>query len=453
MEDSSKINDNALVAAAVAAAIPQPNDHDGGNVVYGDGNDQMLPYAAAAVNNTQLGTPPSSEVTLKPDDDNHHQLDIGAKTPHPSQFDDIRQNARRLLLQQPDATGREEQRLLLQQPDATGRVEQRLLLQQPDATGRIEQQQQITEDDIQEAAKLSPSLELTDHRLRIYDAMKLTNNNERDAALISALRGVNEELEVAKEEEHRANKRVENVKELFDLATHALCGGKVNAVTSWKRGRKRKGEEVEEVEEKLMEADASILGPLRRASGGGLTEEEVTLHRNAFYEKLCGVPYAELGSFQPNQSSVNLKSKAQLEQYIYIAEHWDSGTPEMNVTDFRRLHKSFYTKMKVSKENIGRRTGHHLRDVAGSEGRKAFCRYAKSNQSLMYISVEELYDAIFELHSLNEHVGWHTVKKDSNLKYANIPQEQIRIFVETCPICSLRKEERKGQKSRAIELL
>lgn len=411
MEDSSKINDNALVAAAVAAAIPQPNDHNGGNVVYGDGNDQMLPYAAAAVNNTQLGTP-SSEVN----DDNHHQLDIGAKTPHPSQFDDIRQNARRLLLQQPDATG------------------------------RVEQQQQITEDNIQEVAKLSPSLELTDHRLRIYDAMKLTNNNERDAALISALRGVNEELEVAKEKQHRANKRVENVKELFDLA--------VTAITSWKRGRKRKGEDVEEVEEKFIAPQyASILGPLRKASGGGLTEEEVTLHRNAFYEKLCGVPYAKLGSFQPNPSSVNLKSKAQLEQYIYIAEHWDSGTPEMNVTDFRRQHKTFYTKMKVCKENIGRRTGHHLRDVAGSEGRKAFCRYGKSNDSLMYISVEELYDAIFELHSLNEHVGWHTVKKDSNLKYANIPQEQIRIFVETCPICSLRKEERKGKKSRAIELL
>lgn len=259
MEDSSKINDNALVAAAVAAAIPQPNDHNGGNVVYGDGNDQMLPYAAAAVNNTQLGTP-SSEVN----DDNHHQLDIGAKTPHPSQFDDIRQNARRLLLQQPDATG------------------------------RVEQQQQITEDNIQEVAKLSPSLELTDHRLRIYDAMKLTNNNERDAALISALRGVNEELEVAKEKQHRANKRVENVKELFDLA--------VTAITSWKRGRKRKGEDVEEVEEKFIAPQyASILGPLRKASGGGLTEEEVTLHRNAFYEKLCGVPLQSWCHFNPTQ--------------------------------------------------------------------------------------------------------------------------------------------------------
>ena len=260
MEDSSKIKiNNALVAAAVAAAIPQPNDHNGGNVVYGDGNDHMLHYAAAAVNNTQqLGTP-SSEVN----DDNHHQ-DIGAKTPHPSQFDDIRQNARRLLLQQPDATG------------------------------RVEQQQQITEDNIQEVAKLSPSLELTDHRLRIYDAMKLTNNNERDAALISALRGVNEELEVAKEKQHRANKRVENVKELFDLA--------VTAITSWKRGRKRKGEDVEEVEEKFIAPQyASILGPLRKASGGGLTEEEVTLHRMHFMKSYVACPMQSWGRFNLTQ--------------------------------------------------------------------------------------------------------------------------------------------------------
>ena len=95
--------------------------------------------------------------------------------------------------------------------------------------------------------------------------------------------------------------------------------------------------------------------------------------------------------------------------------------------------------MKNVKENIGRRTGHHVREIAGSDGRKAFCQYGKNDESLMYISMEDLYDAIFELHCLNGHRGWQASKNMANMKYANIPQEQIRFFIETCPLCLSRK--------------
>ncbi|KAL7528373.1 hypothetical protein ACHAXR_002408 [Thalassiosira sp. AJA248-18] len=127
-----------------------------------------------------------------------------------------------------------------------------------------------------------------------------------------------------------------------------------------------------------------------------MTEEQVIAHRDAFYQKLCGVPYAELESFTPPKHLVNLKSRAQLDENIYITTHWDSGTETMDVMNFRRQHKSFYTKMNLSKENVGWRTGHHLRlrEFAGNEGKKVFCRFGKNDESLMYISVEQPYDAM-----------------------------------------------------------
>jgi hypothetical protein len=58
----------------------------------------------------------------------------------------------------------------------------------------------------------------------------------------------------------------------------------------------------------------------------------------------------------------------------------------------------------------------------------------------MYVAVEDLYDAIFEIHTLKGHRGWQSCKKLANLKYANLPQDQIRIFLETCPLCIGRKK-------------
>eukprot|EP00571_Detonula_confervacea_P011593 CAMPEP_0172307108 /NCGR_PEP_ID=MMETSP1058-20130122/8029_1 /TAXON_ID=83371 /ORGANISM="Detonula confervacea, Strain CCMP 353" /LENGTH=371 /DNA_ID=CAMNT_0013019183 /DNA_START=1 /DNA_END=1116 /DNA_ORIENTATION=+ len=308
-------------------------------------------------------------------------------------------------------------------------------------------------------APASRPLALSDHKVRISEAIRLSDDAERDTALISALRGVSTELEAAEEDHLRAEKRVGTARELFDWATGALSGyaktREPKGEDLIKRGRKRKGEKVVEVDydEKFMPPEEGpLIPPLAAISGGGMTEEQVVAHRDAFYRKLCDIPYAELSSFTPPSHLVNLKSRAQLEECIYIVNHWDTGTTTCDQMDFRRQHKSFYTKMKMSKENIGRRTGHHLRDVAGNEGRKAFCRFGKSDESLMYISVEELYDAIFEIHCLTGHRGWQASKKIANLKYANLPQDQIRYFIESCPICCARKSSTpKRQKTKFEE--
>lgn len=239
-------------------------------------------------------------------------------------------------------------------------------------------------------------------------------------------------------------------RELFDWATGALSGyhqaKEPTGEEFWKPERKPKGHnevEVDHGEKFSPPVEGPLVPPPAATSGGGMTEAQVAAHRDAFYMKLCDRTYAELGSCPPPTAAPNLKSRAQLEEFIFIARHWDTGTATMNVNDFRRRHKTFYTKMKLSRENIGRRTGHHLRDLAGSEGRKAFCHYGKNAESLMYCPMEDLYDALFEIHCSIGHRGWHACKKIANLKYANIPQEQVKAFVDLCPGCGSRKSSRR----------
>ena len=304
----------------------------------------------------------------------------------------------------------------------------------------------------------SPPASAQGFQVRISEAMRLSDDAARDAALIVALRGISSELEAAEEERARSEKRVEFARELFDWATGALSGysktKEPKGEYAVKLGRKRKGETVNEVdyEEKFMPPnEGQLIPPLIATSGGGMTEEQVVAHRDAFYRKLCNVPYAELSSYTPPAHVHNLRTKAQLEECVYIVTHWNTGADGLEMMDFRRKHKTFYTKIKMSKENIGRRTGHHLRDLAGNDGRKAFCRFGRSDESLMYVSVEELYDAIFEIHCLTGHRGWQATKKIANLKYANVPQDQIKCFVETCPICCSKKAGPRPQKYKMKE--
>ncbi len=329
------------------------------------------------------------------------------------------------------------------------------------------------------------SYTLDDHKKRISNAAQLPAGPDRDAALLSSLRSISTELVAAEETHARAAKRVTLTKQLFDWAASALSGYSKNhdfiqgeeSVDERKSRAAGENSIVKIADEEgygvvyddddnyqqfKLPASGPILPILPAISGGGLSAAQVIAHRDAFYRKLCNVSPAELSSYTPPQSLVNMKSRSQLDQYIYIASHWENGTESMDVMEFRRQHKSFYTKMKLTKENIGRRTGHHLRDIAtgmivnisGNDNnnrntmeigrRKAFCQYGRNGASLMYLCVEELYDAIFEIHCVaNNPRGSHhshrsalQCKKICKMRYANVPQEQIKVFFETCPICS-----------------
>jgi hypothetical protein len=338
------------------------------------------------------------------------------------------------------------------------------------------------------------SYALDDHKKRISTAAQLPAGPDRDAALLSSLRSISTELVAAEEIHARAAKRVALTKQLFDWAASELSGYSNNDSHEVLRGedsvdekKSRAGGEnnsiavVNDDDDDYHQFKLPSSGPIppipTAISGGGLSAAQVIAHRDAFYRKLCNVSSSELSSYTPPQSLVNMKSRSQLDQYIYIASHWETGTESMSVMEFRRQHKTFYTKMKLTKENIGRRTGHHLRDIAtgtitntnGNDNnnnsntmeigqRKAFCQYGKNDGSLRYLCVEELYDAIFEIYCVANPRGSHhshrptlQCKKICNMRYANVPEEQIKVFFETCPICSSSRRSSSSSPTNALK--
>ena len=294
------------------------------------------------------------------------------------------------------------------------------------------------------------------HKKIISSAASLADANERDAALISAFRGVTSELEAAEADHARATARLHGAKDLFDLATFALTVYKRSSnianndqvdfhTTPKVEGRTKRVKTGDNANNIIdvppdVQPGFSIDGiPLTLpppASGGDMTHDQIVEHRDAFYQKLCGVPYSGLESC--TIPGYNLKTRAQLDESIFIVEHWETGTADLSVMDFRRQHKTFYTKMKCSKDNLGRRTGHHVRISA--DGRKVLCRAGKNDESLMYISMEDLYDALFDVRKTSGCKGWTALKELADVKYANIPQEQARFFVETFPSNNLKRK-------------
>ena len=69
------------------------------------------------------------------------------------------------------------------------------------------------------------------------------------------------------------------------------------------------------------------------------------------------------------------------------------------------------------------------------------CRYNKAgNKSIMYLAVDQLFDALFQLHSLElSHRGRDATKTLADERYANVPDATIRAFLDTCPICAARR--------------
>lgn len=178
-----------------------------------------------------------------------------------------------------------------------------------------------------------------------------------------------------------------------------------------------------------------------------MPEQAVTMHREQFYQKLLGTAStAEWENYLPNPSQANLRSKSQLLEGIHIVRHWETGADGLDSAQFRAKHKNWYSKMKPVTQNLGRRTGIHIRTLEPAEGEMAasetvLCRYSSDCQrSIPYLSVPQIYDAIAEIHFVeqNQHFrGYNSaLKARCDELYANIPQGQVQIFLETCPLCA-----------------
>lgn len=193
----------------------------------------------------------------------------------------------------------------------------------------------------------------------------------------------------------------------------------------------------------------AIFLPAYYTSGGGMDEATLANFRNSFYLRLTKnqADASNIDGWHPPVNNANLKSKAQLAEWIHIATHWNTGADGLDAGAFRAKHKTFYSRMKPKSHNLGRRTGLHLRQLSGGggegggSGMTVLCRYNKAGtKSIVYLDAGRLFDALFQIHALElNHRGRDATKNVADERFANVPDTTVRAFLETCPQCSIRR--------------
>lgn len=234
----------------------------------------------------------------------------------------------------------------------------------------------------------------------------------------------------------------------------------------------------------------------------------VAAHRNDFYVRLTKgeADASTIDDWNPPPNNANLKSAGQLREWMHVARHWNTGADGLDAGAFRARHKTWYSRMKPASYNLGRRTGIHLRTTTedgGKDGKETtvLCRYNKAGtKSVVYLEVgkvsacgrgalgtkkdlrgclrlcvrerylalrfsiafkptnppppvsrfvprrkRQLFDALFQIHALElNHRGRDATKNLADARYANVPDGTVRAFLETCPICAIRRHARTG---------
>ena len=342
----------------------------------------------------------------------------------------------------------------------------------------------VADDDHYEAMASLPDISTldTDNAAVLMDQVKAANairdESQRDMALLNVLRSCRKELEFAETESGMTAERLTIAKELFDYATKSLVVPhqaealrELKSIATPKSAKKRVAPHIRNFWKRPKTGDESVDGEMEEreltakdiekliahvptnpihlppfhTEGGGMTSELLAQHRDNFFRQLIGVPASEVESYTPSVKNSNLKSKAQLAESIHIVRNWSTGADGMDASEFRAKHKPWYSRLKPSTENLGRRTGIHLRELEPAEGQEdggtVLCRYSKDgSNSIVYLDIEKVFDALFEIHAVEfDHRGRDAVKSRLDERYANIPDGQVKFFIDTCPICCSRR--------------
>jgi hypothetical protein len=184
-------------------------------------------------------------------------------------------------------------------------------------------------------------------RLLVTAAGEIKDKADRDSSLVAALRTCRAELEDAKRESDAADKRLEEIKHVYNLATRVLSGytpleekltvhnkhksrRECDTGSSVKRVKHEassvNGDEavyMEEVGSQPLEVEVPLpTNPITMPSPQTITfnmsTEMIDEHREAFYQKLLNCSVAELSTYTPPLNSANLKSKVCNPGYFLI---------------------------------------------------------------------------------------------------------------------------------------
>lgn len=292
-------------------------------------------------------------------------------------------------------------------------------------------------------------------RNEVLQAKSITDESARDKSLLDALKNCRKFLEDAEEAKVVATRRVAAAKDVYETAAQALSGytplnsriatGSGNSSNKRAKVEKMPRVSVAQLAEEATYPTNTLYLPPRYTEGGGMDEALVANFRDSFYRQLTGgvvQSTADLDSYVPPPTNANLKSNAQLKEWIYIAEHWATGVDGLDAGQFRAKHKTWYSRMKPVTYKLGRRTGIHIRET--DDGTKYLCRHSKDGtKSIIYLEIGQVFDALFEMHVIElNHRGRDATKNLADERYANLPDAQIRAFLDACPSCAARRTNR-----------
>lgn len=293
----------------------------------------------------------------------------------------------------------------------------------------------------------------------INSASSMEESAARDKALVAALRKCKDALDQAQGDNNEAETRRAEIKNLYNRCAQLLAGytpiemrhkpqGAISPYAKRAKTADYVGEEMPygvAEEEIPPPPENEVMWPGYQTQAENMDTAAVEGHREAFYQKLLKISVAEIESYQPKPTNANLKSKAQLTEWIHIARHWYTGADGMDAATFRAKHKTWYSRMKPVTYKLGRKTGIHLRSLPPKEGEveggTVLCGYSKDGaKSVVYVDIGSIFDALFQIHSMElGHRGRDAVKTLADERYANIPDAQVRAFLDTCPICNSRR--------------
>ena len=283
---------------------------------------------------------------------------------------------------------------------------------------------------------------LLDPKTAIQIASNMKDKSEREQVLLKALKAASRELNEAEIANKQANERVTAARELYNLCAQLLSGYtplETTRLSGKKRGLFESSvggsvgatQDVEEGGNAYELQQSTTVGMLKTeegstllaappikpeegdegniilptnevhlpeyyTEGGGMDASTVQQFRDNFYRSLTKnqANSTNIDTWVPPSGNANLKSKAQLQEWIYIATNWNTGTADLDAGSFRAKHKAFYARMKPVTSHLGRRTGMHLRqvEVHQPDGSKSmmtvFCRYNKAgDKSTVYLDV------------------------------------------------------------------
>ena len=282
-----------------------------------------------------------------------------------------------------------------------------------------------------------------DPKTAIQIASNMKDKSEREQVLLKALKAASRELNEAEIANKQANERVTAARGMYNLCAQLLSGytplDTIPRLSGKKRGLVESsvsvgappqdvnnggGNAYDEHQQsttvgmpKPEEGSVSLASPIKPeegdganiilptnevhlpeyyTEGGGMDETTVRQFRDNFYRRLTKnqADSTNIDTWVPPSGNANLKSKAQLQEWIYIATNWNTGTADLDAGSFRAKHKAFYARMKPVTSHLGRRTGMHLRqvEVQQQDGSKSmmtvFCRYNKAgDKSTVYVDV------------------------------------------------------------------